>query len=141
MPLGRFRSAPIEHKRNPLPEGAKAESHLILVRQCPCVVCGKEPCGFAHHLLKPEPGVRGQKKSMDKWATPLCFDHHDPRVKGSIHFHGGEEDWFALHDIDGRALAKGLWTARGNLDQMWKVVRLHRDLARLKRQQREYPGL
>jgi len=112
-----------------------------MVRQLPCAVCGREPCGFAHHLLKPEAGVRGQKRAMDKWATPLCFDHHDQRVKGSIHFHGGEESWFALHFIDGRGLAKGLWAARGNLDRMREVVRVLRELAALKRKQLEYLGL
>lgn len=141
MPLARIPRNLPERKRAPLPEGAKCESHLALVRKCPCVICGKEPCGFAHHLLKPEPGVRGQKKAMDKYGVPLCFDHHDARSKVSIHFHGGEESWFAEHDIDGRGLAKGLWAARGDLDRMGEVVRVHRQLARLKQAQREHLGL
>ena len=53
----------------------------------------------------------------------------------------GEEAWFAWHFIDGRGLAKGLWAARGNLKAMREVVRVHRDLARLKQKQLEYPGL
>lgn len=141
MPAARIRKVMPEHNRRPLPEGARSEPHLVLVRKLPCVICGKEPCGIAHHLLKPEPGVRGQKKADDKWAVCLCLEHHDANFPDSLHKHGGEEDWFALHDIDGRGLAKGLWTARGNLDRMKEVVRVHRDLARLKRKQREYPGL
>jgi hypothetical protein len=141
MPVARMSRNLPEHPRRPLADGAKSDPHLAMVRQCPCVICGKDPCGIAHHLLKPEPGVRGQKRAMDKFAVPICHQDHDAQFPGSLHKHGGEESWFAEHDIDGRGLAKGLWAARGDLDRMREVVRVHRQLARLKRIQREYPGL
>ena len=139
MPPARIPRTVTESVREPK-EGMSGK-HLAMIRLLPCTICGREPAGFAHHLLKPELGVRGQKQAADRWAVPLCFDHHDECCPNSIHHHGGEETWFAIYGFDGRGLAKGLWASRGNLDRMRATLATHRQLARLKLAQMEHFAL
>lgn len=123
------------------PREGMSGRHLAMVRLLPCAICGREPACIAHHLLKPEPGVRGQHRAADRWAISLCAEHHDARYPNSVHAHGGEETYFAIYGIDGRGLAKGLWAARGNMEQMRATLQTHRRLAALKLAQAERIGL
>jgi len=115
-----------QHVR-PKREGMDAQ-HLANVRQLPCAVCGT--IGLmpreAHHLLRTE--ERGlSRKSSDRWAIPLCVSCHH-----SLHMDGDEERYLAGWGIDGRAVAKSLWAARGDLDAMERVIFNVRQRAALK---------
>jgi hypothetical protein len=85
--------------------------HLAFIRRLPCCVCGREPGGEAHHLLRVEGRGMGMK-AADRWAVPLCRVHHQ-----SLHDKGGEEAWFAARGIDARALAERLWRVSGDDQQ------------------------
>lgn len=113
-----------------------SESHLANVRQCCCLICGKEGPELIdpHHLLRTGEHGTG-RRSADKWAVPLCSDlnegHH--LGKNGPHAHGDEDAWFAEHDIDGRAIAKALWSKRGNLEAMQRIAWRTAQLVRMPR--------
>lgn len=113
-------------KKEPRP--GMSESHLVMVRKLPCVLCGLYGHDIqAHHLLRTgEHGVG--RKSSDRWAISLCRFHHD-----GLHGHGDEEAYLSLHGIDGRALASALWAARGDQEAMERVVFRFRQEAALKK--------
>src|ERR1700730_716813 len=111
-------------------EGMSAK-HLENVRELPCLVCMKEPPNEAHHLLRT--GEHGMgRKSSDQWAIPICAFHHDARQPGSVHSCGGEDEYFASRAIDARSVARALWTERGNLEAMRRVIFAARQRASLK---------
>jgi hypothetical protein len=91
--------------------------HLANIRKLPSIVSGRTPCE-AHHLrIKDERGVG--MKATDRWAVPLTRDEHQ-----RVHEVGSrmEEQWFAERGIDAVALAIALWTLRGDLDAMRRVI-------------------
>jgi hypothetical protein len=110
-------------KRKPRP--GMSASHLDDIRACCCLICGVAG-GYkveAHHLLRT--GEHGMgRRSSDKWAVPLCRDlnggHH--LGKNGPHAHGNEDEWFAMHGLDGRAIAKALWAKRGDLEAMQRIA-------------------
>ena len=101
------------------------EAHLANIRKCPCAVCLKMPAGEAHHLQSS--GERGMSlRSTDRWAVPLCFDHHTGA--NGVHRVASkrEPEWFGTHGTDAVWLAKALWNARGDLAAMTRIVLAHR---------------
>lgn len=74
----------------------KAPDYLAYVRTKGCLVCGKP--AIAHHIQHGEPSAM-QAKSGDKWAVPLCFEHHNGS-KYSVHDFGNERLWWSLAGID-----------------------------------------
>lgn len=89
-------------------------SHLAMLRRCPCVICGKYPSD-PHHLLRTAEKGMG-RRSSDQWALSMCRTHHD-----ALHAHGDEDAFFAEHGLDGRAIAKSLWSKRGDYDAMVRI--------------------
>ena len=65
--------------------------YLNYVASLPCVVCGQEPAGDAHHAIGVGFGGMGDKAS-DLFTMPLCRVCHDI-------LHAGVKDWEALHGI------------------------------------------
>lgn len=66
--------------RNRSPERDRDEAYLVMIRQLPCLHCTLEPCGEAAHVRR-QSGVHNKrggigKKPADKWAVPLCHEHH-----------------------------------------------------------------
>lgn len=120
MPLARIPKENTGRPRQRRQREGMSVSHLSMVRQCPCVICGKYGCD-PHHLLRT--GERGMgMKSPDKDALPLCLGpegHHTG--PDSPHAHGNEDAWFASHGLDGRAIAKSLWAKRGDYDAMVRI--------------------
>lgn len=113
-----------------------SEEHLDNIRQCCCLICGVQGPGLVdpHHLLRT--GEHGlNRKSADKWAVPLCRDLNNGHHMGSNgpHAHGDEDAWFAQHDIDGRAIAKALWSKRDDLEAMQRIAWRTAQLTRLPR--------
>jgi hypothetical protein len=79
--------------------------YLAWLRTQPCCLCGDNTSTEAAHLRvgsinhdKRETG-KGEKPS-DKWALPLCGDHHRQQ-----HAAGDELAWWASYGIDPFALA------------------------------------
>jgi hypothetical protein len=109
-----------------------SETHLANVRLCSCVITGQEPAGFlygsieAHHLLRVD-GRGMSRKSADRWAIPMASQKHR-----ELHDCGDEEGYLARHGIDGRAVAAALWSERGNLEAMRRVIFRARQMAALK---------
>jgi len=103
-------------------------SHLAMVRKLPCCVCGLYGYDIqAHHLLRT--GEHGMgRKSSDRYAISLCRFHHD-----QLHAHGDEEDYLMRWGIPGRELASALWSKRGDLEAMSRVLFNFQQQAQLKR--------
>jgi len=101
--------------------GSKREdsrAHLNMVKQLPCVICGKHGVD-PHHLKR---GVDSMPKGVgrtheDKWAIPACRRCHD-QIENS----GNDDVWLAERGIDGRGLARSLWEHRGDLPAMARVM-------------------
>lgn len=51
------------------------KAYLHYVGSLPCVVCGQEPAGEAHHIIDAGYGGMGTKAS-DAMCIPLCRVHH-----------------------------------------------------------------
>lgn len=113
----RIQKTPLQHRRKPDP--AHAPEHRVLIKQCPCVACGKPPPSDPHHLrgafLDGRPTGMGRRD--DRYQIPLCRPCHD-----ATHADGDLEGWLAGLGIDGRALAQALWSKTGDLDAMTRIV-------------------
>lgn len=98
-------------------------THLENIRMLPCCVCGSRREIQAHHLKCT--GERGMgMKSPDKFALPLCAIpcHHEVERIGSRN----EENWFLEKaGFDCLELATVLWSNRGNVTAMLKVLLAH----------------
>lgn len=111
-------------KKQPSPAGRNPREHnpghLVNIRLCPCVICGKDPAGVAAHVRmtapgKPNPGVGA--KPHDRYTVPLCAKDHTTQ-----HSMGEAKFWKQM-GLDAVALAGALFKA-GNLDAMKKVARM-----------------
>lgn len=105
-------------QRNPRKEDPK---HLALIRQLPCLCCGRGPSEAAHvrmsdHLRgKPITGI-GCKPS-DCWAIPMCHGCHMRQHTR------GERVWWEAHGIDPIDIAIRLYAATGDLEAMVAIIR------------------
>lgn len=103
-----------------------SSKHLTMVCMLPSVLSGVTGQTVPHHLLRT--GEHGMgRKSSDRWAIPLTSREHD-----ALHRDGNEDQFLAAFGIDGRALAKALWAASGDLEAMRGVVFRVRQIAALK---------
>lgn len=98
------------------------QKYLAAIRQLPCLICGKCPCGEAAHIRmadlflgKPPTGM-GEKPS-DKWTVPLCHLHHMEQ-----HQHGERIWWETIHWIDPTILAAELYALRYDVFAMTAVI-------------------
>jgi DNA recombination protein Rad52 len=84
------------------PKRHRSPEHLRLVRQQPCLVCGRAP-SQAHHIRHAQ--SRGMAlKVSDEFTVPLCAIHHM-----NNHATGDERRWWREHSIDPIAVAEQLW--------------------------------
>ena len=102
-----------------------SEKHLEIIRKLPCCIpgCSKLPGGQAHHLKAT--GLRGMAlRSPDKFAVPMCPEHHLNGVEraGSRN----ELAWFSKHGIEALELAAALWAASPDTARMMKIVIEHK---------------
>lgn len=110
------------------PRKAEAEhnpGYLALVRQCPCLSCGLDPCAEAAHV-RFSAGSLGKANAMgrkpeDRFALPLCADDHR-LAKNAQHHVGNERLYWARLGIDPLLTAERLFAQRGDLVAMRAVV-------------------
>lgn len=127
-PFGSLLKGAKPAKRQPSPAGRDPRqhdrSHLAAIRKCPCVICGREPCGVAAHVRmtapgKPNPGIGA--KPHDRYTVPLCDKHHKVQ-------HGmGEAKFWQVIGIDAISLAAALFSRSPDIDKMRKVVNVTRE--------------
>ena len=103
----------------PRPREGMSRAHADHVKQLPCLVCGKVGKGDPHHLMRGLPvGERGtSRRASDQWCIPACRPHHD-----EMHACGNDDTWLASRGIDGRGIAKSLWTERGDKKAMLRII-------------------
>lgn len=108
----------MSNQRQPRQEDPK---HLALIRQCPCICCGRSPSEAAHVRMsdhargKPITGMR--QKPDDRWTVPLCHRDH-------MHQHTrGERVYWEAHGLDPIDIAIQLYAATGDVDAMTAIVR------------------
>lgn len=82
----------------------RSKSHLLFVREQPCLICKQTPSD-AHHLKFAQPRAMGRKVS-DEYTVPLCRTHHQ-----DLHRHGNERAWWTNLQIDPLPVARELWNA------------------------------
>ena len=100
------------------------DKHLSAIRQCVCTVCNRVGGNDCHHL-KDGTGERGAgMRSSDRWAVPLCREHHmELEREGSRN----ERRWFEKHGIDAPLdLAAALWSASPSVPAMMKILIAHK---------------
>lgn len=102
-----------------------SDDHLALIRKLPCCLqgCSIMPSGTAHHIKAT--GLRGgAMRSPDRYAIPLCWDHHINGVErqGSKN----ELSWLSNRGVEALDLAAALWGATGDLPKMVRIVIQHK---------------
>ena len=78
------------------------KGHIKWVSNCPCLICGRQPCE-AHHLRFAQPRALGRRVS-DEFTVPLCRVHHR-----ELHRVGNERSWWDRFNIDPMPIALRLW--------------------------------
>jgi hypothetical protein len=97
--------------------------HLEAIRQCPCLACGRDPCGEAAHVRMGTHAGMGRKPE-DRWVTPLCRAcHADQHEIGELTF------WHSL-DLPPLTIAAALYRASPNVEAMRAMVFVARFMAR-----------
>lgn len=123
--LKRLHTASVHHKLERAKELAgRDEAYLALVRQCPCLKCGLDPCGEAAHIRR-QSAAHGkfggmQKKPPDRFALPLDPGCHR-EDRDSLH-KTSEGVFFHLLGIDPLWACERLYAARGDVVAMRAVV-------------------
>ena len=95
-------------------------AYLAMVRQCPCLDCGMDPCGEAAHvrIQSAAHGKRGGigKKPADRWAVSLCHSCHMEQHKvGELLF------WHRI-GLSPLAVCERLYAQRGDIVAMRAVI-------------------
>ena len=77
---------------------SRSEPYLKHIRSLACLICQYPGC-VAHHIMHAEPSAMSLK-SGDRWAVPLCTEHH-----GQLHGQGDERVFWALYGVDAEGWA------------------------------------
>lgn len=109
--------------RRALAEPTEDPDYLALVRQCPCLYCGLDPCHEATHVRFASAAfgkASGMgKKPADRWALPLCRDDH-LNARHAQHKQNEEAFWLSL-GINPLLVCQRLYAKRGDLVAMRAV--------------------
>lgn len=105
-------------------EADQDTGYLALIRECPCLHCGMEPCYEAAHVRMAS-AAHGKasglgKKPADRWALPLCPDHH--RMLSTCQHHKGEQLFWDELGINPLIVCAELYAQRTDLVAMRAVV-------------------
>lgn len=114
----------LPQRRAPKAEHTEDPAYLALVRQCPCLYCGLDPCGEAAHVRLASAAFGKAsglgKKPADKWALPLCREDH-LNARHAQHKQNEEAFWLAL-GINPLIVCEQLYRQRGDLVAMRAVA-------------------
>ncbi len=96
--------------------------YLARVRQMPCLHCGVDGFTEAAHV-RMQSGAHNKhggisKKPEDKWAVPLCSEHHR---RQHAHAYGETGFWIEV-GVNPILVATLLYGARGDLNRMRAVI-------------------
>lgn len=98
--------------------------YLALVRQCPCLHCGMDPCYEAAHVRMASAAYGKasglSKKPPDRFALPVCPDHH--RLARDCQHNRGEQLFWDALGINPLMTAEKLYAQRGDLVAMRAVI-------------------
>jgi len=89
--------------------------HLALVRQLPCVVCGKAAPSAAAHVRSGSDGAAGLKPS-DRYSLSLCSNCH------ALQHQFGELTFWSAVRVDPFNVAFRLWTVSGDIKAGERIV-------------------
>jgi hypothetical protein len=78
----------------PIRGGKAAREWMGLVAQLPCVCCNRYAV-VVHHCIH---GRFSRSRSSDFDTIPLCPEHHDPGIPGSLHH--SPDAWKARYGLD-----------------------------------------
>lgn len=106
------REVPVSNRQ---PDARRDSTHLALIRQLPCIACGREGMTVAAHLRSGTDGGTGLKPA-DRWTTPLCSPCHDRQHRV------GELTFWSDLGIDPTGAANALWTKSGDIAAMRRIV-------------------
>jgi hypothetical protein len=100
------------------------EDYLDMIRECPCLRCGLDPCREAAHVRMSSPahGKRNAmaKKPSDRWTVPLCEACHT-REPDSQHKVGELVFWHRL-GMSPLLISVELYAQRGSIPKMRAVA-------------------
>lgn len=121
---GELLKRPVGRPRIHLIESERDEAYLKLVRQCPCLKCGMDPCGEAAHIRQSS-GAHNKRGGMqrlpaDKWALPFDRACHQTDAD-SIH-KIGELAFFAILGLSPLLICERLYAHRDSLVVMRAVI-------------------
>ena len=102
--------------------------YLAFVRTLPCVLCPDDTSTEAAHVSFRDLSVgkmgRGMgSKEHDKFALPLCGQHHRDQ-----HDAGDERAWWKDRGVDPVKLALAIYSAKGNYEEASRIIRVARGL-------------
>jgi hypothetical protein len=99
-------------------------AYLKNVRECPCLMCGLDPCGEAAHVRFASAAygkASGLNKTPpDKFALPVCGDDH--RVARHAQHNRNEQEFWASLGINSLLTCERLYAQRGDLVAMRAVI-------------------
>lgn len=100
------------------------EGYLELVRACPCLMCGMDPCGEAAHVRFASAAFGKasglQKRPPDRFALPVCGDDH--RTARHAQHNRNEQEFWASLGINSLVCCAELYAQRTDLVAMRAVV-------------------
>ena len=106
----------------------KSEAHLGFIRSLSCIVCLDNTSTEAAHLRYADRKVgkrqvgKGEKPD-DKWALPLCGEHH--REQHAMN----EREFWLQKGINPLMVSLALWAATGNHELAEEIVRENSEAA------------
>lgn len=87
------------------------------IRECPCILCGDQ--AEASHLRFSDARYKKLNGRDHRWILPVCPREH--RLGPDAAHNRGEYAWWSAKGIDPLPIAKALWEARDNLEQMQAI--------------------
>lgn len=102
---------PLEQRR----PRVRSEKHLAWLRRLPCLVCTATPPTQAAHIRYADASWDKRacgigEKPDDRWAVPLCTDHHREQHAGN------ERSFWQMQLIDPLDAATALYNISGETD-------------------------
>lgn len=104
--------------------GERDDDYVAMVRQCPCICCGLDPCGEAAHIRQSS-GAHGKRSTLgktpsDQWILPLDGRCH--REDNDALHRVGEAVFFERLGLNAPLICERLDAKRGDVPAMRAVI-------------------